>query len=143
MRGAGLPFCGGMDKKRWTVAVAATAILSGCATKTATPMMQPAPAAMKEVPRETPAEALEDHAGDSPETAIEVPADAPDEGIRFQNMWIYRRFGTFRRLGGGTGSLEGRRYDVIDIELKNGEKHKVYFDITENWKRWKPPAQPE
>ena len=151
MSGARCPFCRGMDTKRWAVAVAATAILGGCATKAPVtvnapqPMLQPAPAAIKDVPKappkETPAESLEDHAGDSTETAIEVPADAPDEGIKFQNMWMYRRFGTFRRTGGGTGSLEGRRYDVIEIELKNGEAHKVYFDITENWKRWKPQEQ--
>jgi hypothetical protein len=151
MSGARCPFCRGMDTKRWTVAVAATAILGGCATKTPVtvkapqPMLQPAPAAIKgvpkEAPKETPAEALEDHAGDAPETAIDVPADVTDEGVRFENMWMYRRFGTFRRLGAGTGTLQDRRYEVIDIELKNGEKRKVYFDITENWKRWKPKEQ--
>jgi hypothetical protein len=146
MSGARWPFCRGMDTKKWTVAVAATAVvLAGCATTTKAPppMVQTAPAAAREVPKETPAEVLEDHAGDSTETAIEVPADAPDEGLKFQNMWMYRRFGTFRRLGAGTGALEGRRYDVVDIELKSGEKRKVFFDITENWKRWKPPTQPE
>ncbi|HEY2093434.1 MAG TPA: hypothetical protein VGJ81_16275 [Thermoanaerobaculia bacterium] len=124
-----------MDTKRWMVAVAATAVLGGCATtqpSTKTPTVAPAPV-------ETPASALVDHAGDSIETAIAVPADAPEEGFRFQNDWIYDHFGTFRRLGGGTGNAAGRRYDVVDIELKNGEKHKVFFDITENWNRWTPP----
>jgi hypothetical protein len=135
MSGARLPFCRGMDTKRWMVAVAATAVLGGCATPVPKPVVvTPAPA-----PVATPASALVDHAGDSIETAVEVPADAPDEGIRFQNNWMYDHFGTFRRLGGGTGNAAGRRYDVIDIELKNGEKHKVFFDITENWNRWTPP----
>ena len=136
-----------MRAKRWTVAVAATAILGGCATKAPVtakapqPILQPAPAAIQDVPKETPAAALEDHAGDSTQTAVEVPAAAPQEGVPFQNEWIFRRYGRFRRLGGGTGSLEGRRYDVVDIELSNGEKHKVFFDITENWNNWKPKEQ--
>jgi len=141
MRGARRPFCRAMDTNRWIVAMGATAILGGCATqtavvKTAAPAPQPAPV------KETSAAALVDHAGDSVETAVEVPADAPDEGVPFQNNWIFDRFGPFRRLGGGTGSAAGRRYDVVDIELKNGEKHKVFFDITNNLNNWKPPVQP-
>jgi hypothetical protein len=83
----------------------------------------------------TAAEDLVDHAGDSVETAISVPADAPDGGVEFENHWIFDRYGRFRRNGGGTGTLEGRRYNVINIELPNGEKKSVYFDITENWQR--------
>ena len=136
MSGARRPFCRGMDTKAWMVTIAATATLGGCATQPAvkTPAPQPAPV------KETSAAALVDHAGDSIETAVEVPADAPDEGFHFQNEWIYDHFGTFRRLGGGTGNAAGRRYDIVDIELKNGEKHKVFFDITNNWNNWKPPA---
>ena len=59
---------------------------------------------VKDVPKETPASAFEDHAGDSVETAIAVPADAPNEGYDFMNNWIYDRISRFRRDGGGTGS---------------------------------------
>jgi len=90
-------------------------------------------------PHEVSASALVDHSGDSPATAIEVPAAAPDGGVEFENQWIYERYGRFRRTAGGTGSAEGRRYDVVKIELANGEQKSVYFDITENWKRWSPP----
>jgi hypothetical protein len=79
------------------------------------------------------AEALVDHSGDSLMTAIAVPADAPDAGVDFQNNWIFDRYGRFRRTGGGTGSSEGRRYNVVKIELTNGERKTIYFDITENW----------
>jgi len=78
-------------------------------------------------------------AGESTDTAVEVPADAQNGGLDFENNWIYDRYGRFRRHGGGTGSLNGRRYNVVDIELPNGDTRKVYFDITENWKRWSPP----
>ncbi len=108
------------------VLIAAIA-LTACATR-------PAPPAKPAVP----ASQLEDRAGDSIETAIEVPADAPNEGVDFENEWIYDRFGRFRRTGGGTGVQGTRRYDVIEIELPGGETKKVFFDITENWKRWKP-----
>jgi len=68
-------------------------------------------------------------------TAISVPADAPDGGADFENHWIFDRYGRFRRNGGGTGTLDGRRYNVVKIELPDGEKKTVYFDITENWQR--------
>ncbi|MEA2491407.1 MAG: hypothetical protein QOH21_3199 [Acidobacteriota bacterium] len=93
---------------------------------------QPAPPAQ---PAAVSAEELVDHSGDSLMTAIAVPADAPDAGVDFQNNWIFDRYGRFRRTGGGTGSSEGRRYNVVKIELASGERKTVYFDITENWAR--------
>ena len=53
----------------------------------------------------------------------------------FENDWLLARFGKFRRYFGGTGVANGRRYDVVKIELPNGEKKTIYFDITENWNR--------
>jgi len=86
------------------------------------------------------ADALVDHTGDSPETAVTVPADAPNEGIDFQNNWIYDRYGRFRRAGGGIAHAgEGsalRRYEVVKIELADHSERTVYFDITENEKTW-------
>ena len=31
---------------------------------------------------------------------------------------------------------------VVDttVELPDGSLHKVYFDVTEMWKKWKPPG---
>jgi hypothetical protein len=110
-----------------------------------TPKPQPAPvaapvtaAAPKSVA--VSAEALVDHTGDSPETAVAVPANAPNEGIDFQNNWIYDRYGRFRREGGGLAHAgEGsaaRRYEVVKIELADHSLRTVYFDITENEKTW-------
>ena len=102
-----------------TIAAAATA----CAT-TPPPSPPPAPASAAAAPS-TPspvaisAAALADHEGDSPETAVTVPANAPNEGIDFQNNWIYDRYGRFRRAGGGIAHAgEGsatRRYEVVKI----------------------------
>ena len=90
-------------------------------------------AACKSAPKAVPASALEDHSGDSMETAIAVPADAPNGGVDFENRWLLDRYGKFHRYFGGTGTASGRRYDVVKIELPSGEKKTVYFDITENW----------
>ena len=105
-----------------------TAVLTLISCKTAPQPQKPIPAA-----------ALADVAGESTDTAVTVPADAPKGGVDFENNWIFDRFGRFRRNAGGTGTLYGRRYDVVKIELPNGDKKTVYFDITENWKRWSPP----
>jgi hypothetical protein len=107
-----------------------TAVLILISCKTAPP-----PQPQKTIP----AAALADVAGESVETAVTIPADAPNGGVDFENNWIFDRFGRFRRDAGGTGTLNGRRYDVVKIELPNGDKKAVYFDITDNWKRWSPP----
>ena len=110
--------------------IAGLLFLAACATK---PAPQPPP-------KETSATALVDRAGDSVETAVAVPADAPNEGIDFENNWIYDRYGRFRRQGGGIAHAgEGaalRSYEVVKIELADHSERTVYFDITENEKTW-------
>ena len=76
---------------------------------------------------------MTDHWGDSTTTAVAVPAEAPNGGVTFENEWIFHRFGRFRKKFAGTGSQEGRRYDVVKIELSDGSEKTVYFDITEIW----------
>jgi lipoprotein-anchoring transpeptidase ErfK/SrfK len=130
-----------------TIAAAAAA----CATTPKpTPVSAPASTAAAPAvapPAAIPAAALADHEGDSPETAVTVPANAPNEGIDFQNNWIYDRYGRFRRAGGGIAHAgEGsatRRYEVVKIELADHSERTVYFDITENEKTWtNTPAPP-
>ena len=103
---------------------------------------QPAP---QPTPKETPASALVDRAGDSVETAVAVPADAPNEGIDFENNWIYDRYGRFRRAKWGIAHAgEGntrRRYEVVTIELTDHSQRTLYFDITENWAAWQPSSK--
>jgi hypothetical protein len=93
------------------------------------------------------AAALADHEGDSPETAVTVPANAPNEGIDFQNNWIFDRYGRFRRAGGGIAHAgEGtaaRRYEVVKIELADHSERTVFFDITENEKTWTNTPAPQ
>jgi len=110
-------------------------LLAGCA---AAPAPQPAPQP-KPAEKVTPAAALTDRAGDSVETAVAVPADAPNEGIDFENNWIYDRYGRFRRQGWGIGHAGDRQIKTITVELPDGSLHKVFFDVTELWKRTMPP----
>jgi len=106
------------------------------------PKPQPAPviAPVAAQPPAKSAAALVDHTGDSPETAVVVPTDAPNEGIDFQNNWIFDRYGRFRRAGGGIAHAgEGsalRRYEVVKVELADHSERTIYFDITENEKTW-------
>jgi hypothetical protein len=119
-------------------AVYSIVILSAVSACTTTPPPSAAPQAPAVSAAPRPASELVDHAGDSTDTAVSVPADAPDGGVTFENNWIYDRIGRFRRLSHGTGVLNGRRYDVIEVENPAGDKHKFFFDITENWNAWKP-----
>ena len=96
--------------------------------------------ATKPTPKETSAATLVDRSGDSVETAVAVPADAPNEGIDFENNWIYDRYGRFRRHSWGIGHAGERQIKTITVELPDGSLHKVYFDVTELWKKWKPPG---
>ena len=112
---------------------------------TATSAASTAPATSNEAKARSAAD-LVDHFGDSPETAVPVPPDAKDEGVDFENNWIYDRFGRFRRLKWGVAHAgEGpaeRRYKVITFELPDHSQHTVYFDMTELWNNWKPPVTP-
>jgi hypothetical protein len=113
--------------------ILAVMLCAACASAPAPPVAQPA------TPKEVPASALADVAGDSVETAIAVPADAPNEGIDFENNWIYDRFGRFRRHSWGIGHAGERQIKTITVELPDGSLHKVFFDVTELWKRTMPP----
>jgi hypothetical protein len=129
----------------------------GCATAPA-PSTAPAPVATPSAPgtmtttttaappaatREVSAADLADHAGDSIETAVMVPPEVPNEGVDFQNNWIYQRYGRFRRKSFAMGHAPGssgheRHYDIITVELPDASVHEVFFDMTEFWANVKP-----
>src|SRR4051794_41546543 len=73
-------------RKQLILTIAAAVV--ACAPKpqpapVAAPVAAPTPAAVS-------AATLVDHTGDSPETAVVVPAGAPHEGIDFPNKWNFR-----------------------------------------------------
>ena len=125
--------------RRQTIILVAIA-LAGCVARKSPPAPQPGP-----VRASVSAAALVDREGDSPQTAVHVPVNAPNEGIDFENNWIYDRYGRFRRrtwgiAHAGEGNAE-RRYKVIAVELADHSERSVYFDVTEIWAAWKPSGQ--
>ena len=126
---------------RSLVVLAAALLVAGCVARKAPPAPQPGPVP---TPHMT-AASLVDHEGDSPESAVHVPADAANEGIDFENNWIYDRFGRFRRRSWGiahAGEASTKRmYKVVKIELADHSDRTVYFDITESWRAWQPTAK--
>jgi hypothetical protein len=140
-----------------TLALAITVALTtvGCATSPTTkPVPAPAgPATAAPVatppattPHEVSASELVDHLGDSIETAVPVPIDAPSEGVDFQKHWIFDHFGRFREkkfaMGHAPGSAgQERHYDIITFELPDGSTHTVFFDMTDYWEH--APQKPK
>ncbi len=125
-----------------TLAAGITMATLGCATaptsKPAPVPTSPATAPAPAPPREVPASALVDRLGDSIQTAVTVPIDVLNEGVDFQNNWIYDHFGRFRRQKFAMGHAPGssgheRHYDIITFELPDGSSHTVYFDMTDYW----------
>lgn len=120
------------------------AVLSAAAcTSTTKPADTPRAAVQPAPPPAPPAAAtaapdLTDHLGDSVVTAVEVPKDAPNEGIDFENQWIYGRFGRFRREKWAIANHDGREYKVVTVELADHTRRTVYFDVTNSWKAWTP-----
>jgi hypothetical protein len=79
--------------------------------------------------------------GESLEAAVLVPAGNEEEGIAFENEWIYSHYGRFRKRSGGLASLAGRRFDVVKVELSDHTERTLYFDITDFFGREKPKPQ--
>ena len=59
--------------------------------------------------------------------------DAGDEssGIARENDWIFQHYGRFRKKSIALASRQGRRVDVITVELSDHTERVLYFDITD------------
>jgi hypothetical protein len=68
--------------------------------------------------------------GESIETAVVVPEKTEPEGVDWENDWIWRHYGRFRKKSVGLATLSGRRFDVVTVELADHSERTVYFDIT-------------
>ncbi len=75
--------------------------------------------------------------GESIETSVPVPGRTEQEGVDWENDWIWRHYGRFRKKSAGLATLSGRRYDVVTVELADHSERTVYFDITEFFGREK------
>ena len=75
--------------------------------------------------------------GEAVDTAVLVPARSEEQGVAWENDWIWRRYGRFRKKSVGLATLAGRRLDVVTVELPDGSERTIYFDITEFFGREK------
>jgi len=69
--------------------------------------------------------------GSSVESAVLVEASTESAGIDWENDWIYRHYGRFRKESVALASMASRRYDVITVELADHSRKVIYFDITD------------
>jgi hypothetical protein len=118
-----------MIRKRW-VCLGFLFAIAGCASTSppAAPPASPTPGEQTLRPVASSPAVVE---GESLEAAVVVTANNEEDGIAYENDWIYRHYGRFRRRSGGLASLADRRYDVINVELSDHTEKTLYFDITD------------
>jgi hypothetical protein len=70
---------------------------------------------------------------DGSSMAHAIPIHAPDEktGVTAEYHWIAEHFPGYKRGGQSLLHDNGRFYDAIDITTANGERRKIFFDITD------------
>ncbi len=104
--------------------------LAACAARTHSPVpaVRTAPAATAPAP--TPAPSLLEE-GSSVEAAVIVPPWSDRTGVDWENQWTYAHHGRFRKKTVALASLEGRRYDVLTVEVADHAERVIYFDLIE------------
>lgn len=68
--------------------------------------------------------------GASVESAVLVNAETERAGVDWEDDWIWRHYGRFRKKTVALASRNGRRYDRVTIETADHTEHVLFFDIT-------------
>lgn len=68
--------------------------------------------------------------GTSTEDAVIIVATDHMAGIRAEYTWLAQQYPGYRRVSQALLRGNGKFYDRIEIETKDGQKKAVYFDIT-------------
>jgi hypothetical protein len=71
--------------------------------------------------------------GTTLDAAVVVPVGSEDLLRNYENDWIFKYYGRFRRAGGGVGAKDGRHFEVVKVELGDHTERTFYFDITKAW----------
>jgi hypothetical protein len=103
--------------------------LAACATRPHSPVPAVRTDAAATTPAPTPAPSLLEE-GSSVEAAVIVPPSSERAGVDWENEWIYAHYGRFRKKTVALASREGRRYDVLTVEVADHTERVIYFDIT-------------
>jgi hypothetical protein len=111
----------------WILSLALASV--SCAAPAPPPPSQPAsPTPAPAAAPAPPAPAVEE--GSTAEAAVLVEAATELTGIAFENDWIYRYYGRFRKKTVALAGQGGRKLDVITVELADHTEKILYFDIT-------------
>ncbi|MDP4269750.1 MAG: hypothetical protein Q8909_06460 [Bacteroidota bacterium] len=68
--------------------------------------------------------------GSSCENAIIITETTEDKGVAAEYKWIKQNYPDASVRGQSCSGKNKKRYDIIDIITKLGEKKSIYFDIT-------------
>ncbi len=68
--------------------------------------------------------------GSSVDNAIIISDCTNGEGVKQEYIEVRKRFGEYRLIRQVLLNIEGKIYDKLELELKNGENIEVFFDIT-------------
>lgn len=68
--------------------------------------------------------------GGSADDAVIIEAADHMAGIRAEYQWLTQRYPGYRRVSQALLRGNGKFYDRIEIETKDGQRKAVYFDIT-------------
>jgi isopentenyldiphosphate isomerase len=68
--------------------------------------------------------------GLSYETAIVINKKNESEGVDAEYKWIKAHYSNYQIKGQALNTFEKRAHDVITIELADGKKVELYFDIS-------------
>lgn len=121
-----------MRSRTNTLASLALAFAIGALTACSAGAQRPAaPAGSRVSPSGPSAAAPPVEEGESFEAAVLVDAADEKSGVDRENDWIFRHYGRFRKKTVALSSREGRRFDVITIELADHSEKTLYFDITD------------
>jgi len=89
----------------------------------------PAPAMLATHPSAAASTRIEE--GASLDAAVFLDAGDESSGIARENDWIFQHYGRFRKKSIALASRQGRRFDVITVELSDHTERVLYFDITD------------
>ena len=81
------------------------------------------------LPAATPTPALLEE-GTALDSAVLVEASDERSGVDWENDWIWRHYGRFRKKQVHLLDAGDRKIDAIDVELADHTEKTLYFDIT-------------
>jgi hypothetical protein len=68
--------------------------------------------------------------GKSFETAVVIQEKSETAGVHAEYQWIRDHYSNYKVLGQSLKDHGKKPYDVITIELADGDKRDIYFDIS-------------